>query len=149
MLKLQAYRGTYPPTQDTSWRILLQACFGSSPFELLWSWLFAHSFAKSEVGADSESSSETASAEPSPEAIAAAAALAERVEAAQTEFDDIEDQYKKEFRTWQTNVRRAKTREAQMEMIPFELLWSWLFACLLYTSPSPRDRQKSRMPSSA
>ena len=27
---------------------------------------------------------------------------------------------------------------------------SWLFpACLLYTSPSPRDRQKSRMPSSA
>lgn len=73
--------------------------------------------AKTEVGADSESSSETASAEPSPEAIAAAAALAERVEAAQTEFDDIEDQYKKEFRTWQTNVRRAKTREAQMEMI--------------------------------
>ena len=26
-----------------------------------------------------------------------------------------------------------------------ELLWD----CLLYTSPSPRDRQKSRMPSSA
>ena len=25
----------------------------------------------------------------------------------------------------------------------------WLSACLLYTSPSPRDRQKSRMPSSA
>ena len=24
-----------------------------------------------------------------------------------------------------------------------------LYACLLYTSPSPRDRQKSRMPSSA
>ena len=24
-----------------------------------------------------------------------------------------------------------------------------LFICLLYTSPSPRDRQKSRMPSSA
>ena len=26
---------------------------------------------------------------------------------------------------------------------------SALFTCLLYTSPSPRDRQKSRMPSSA
>ena len=26
---------------------------------------------------------------------------------------------------------------------------SWLKSCLLYTSPSPRDRQKSRMPSSA
>ena len=25
----------------------------------------------------------------------------------------------------------------------------WDEACLLYTSPSPRDRQKSRMPSSA
>ena len=25
----------------------------------------------------------------------------------------------------------------------------WLTDCLLYTSPSPRDRQKSRMPSSA
>ena len=26
---------------------------------------------------------------------------------------------------------------------------TWQYACLLYTSPSPRDRQKSRMPSSA
>ena len=25
----------------------------------------------------------------------------------------------------------------------------WNLSCLLYTSPSPRDRQKSRMPSSA
>ena len=25
----------------------------------------------------------------------------------------------------------------------------WIIVCLLYTSPSPRDRQKSRMPSSA
>ena len=32
------------------------------------------------------------------------------------------------------------------------VLWSdhgWHLGCLLYTSPSPRDRQKSRMPSSA
>ena len=28
-------------------------------------------------------------------------------------------------------------------------LWMMLSGCLLYTSPSPRDRQKSRMPSSA
>ena len=27
--------------------------------------------------------------------------------------------------------------------------YSMFYACLLYTSPSPRDRQKSRMPSSA
>ena len=27
--------------------------------------------------------------------------------------------------------------------------WNYRYTCLLYTSPSPRDRQKSRMPSSA
>ena len=27
--------------------------------------------------------------------------------------------------------------------------WCYPWTCLLYTSPSPRDRQKSRMPSSA
>ena len=27
--------------------------------------------------------------------------------------------------------------------------YTWNYVCLLYTSPSPRDRQKSRMPSSA
>ena len=29
------------------------------------------------------------------------------------------------------------------------LRWCDFWSCLLYTSPSPRDRQKSRMPSSA
>ena len=29
------------------------------------------------------------------------------------------------------------------------IIWHILDHCLLYTSPSPRDRQKSRMPSSA
>ena len=28
-------------------------------------------------------------------------------------------------------------------------IFAYIFSCLLYTSPSPRDRQKSRMPSSA
>ena len=31
----------------------------------------------------------------------------------------------------------------------WEILQTWTKHCLLYTSPSPRDRQKSRMPSSA
>ena len=31
----------------------------------------------------------------------------------------------------------------------WSLAGNWMYACLLYTSPSPRDRQKSRMPSSA
>ena len=37
--------------------------------------------------------------------------------------------------------------------IAFDVIRRWLeylgYDCLLYTSPSPRDRQKSRMPSSA
>ena len=32
---------------------------------------------------------------------------------------------------------------------PLFIRLAWHAACLLYTSPSPRDRQKSRMPSSA
>ena len=31
----------------------------------------------------------------------------------------------------------------------YKMRSAYLSACLLYTSPSPRDRQKSRMPSSA
>ena len=31
----------------------------------------------------------------------------------------------------------------------YPILGGWNYTCLLYTSPSPRDRQKSRMPSSA
>ena len=37
--------------------------------------------------------------------------------------------------------------EADLRKI--EQLPGQIFVCLLYTSPSPRDRQKSRMPSSA
>ena len=40
----------------------------------------------------------------------------------------------------------------QNKDFPFSRTWDMLntyISCLLYTSPSPRDRQKSRMPSSA
>ena len=30
-----------------------------------------------------------------------------------------------------------------------EVIYAFAFACLLYTSPSPRDKRQSRMPSSA
>ena len=42
------------------------------------------------------------------------------------------------------SVGTAKPTPAQQAEVPHHLL-----DCLLYTSPSPRDRQKSRMPSSA
>ena len=35
------------------------------------------------------------------------------------------------------------------ELLEGEVRVKILYICLLYTSPSPRDRQKSRMPSSA
>ena len=42
-----------------------------------------------------------------------------------------------------------KTRATHLELARHELKYTLTKICLLYTSPSPRDRQKSRMPSSA
>ena len=43
----------------------------------------------------------------------------------------------------------ATKDDALLAPVPEEMLFELRCACLLYTSPSPRDRQKSRMPSSA
>ena len=42
----------------------------------------------------------------------------------------------------------AQTRTHELKLLPQNVHWGY-YDCLLYTSPSPRDRQKSRMPSSA
>ena len=39
--------------------------------------------------------------------------------------------------------------QIEVDQYRLKLSEEWILACLLYTSPSPRDRQKSRMPSSA
>ena len=46
---------------------------------------------------------------------------------------------------------QPQDREIQHHYLIIEYLFfsEGVFSCLLYTSPSPRDRQKSRMPSSA
>ena len=52
----------------------------------------------------------------------------------------------------QTQQMRAQPSQAQQPSNPLSGLMSFMqqtVPCLLYTSPSPRDRQKSRMPSSA
>ena len=41
------------------------------------------------------------------------------------------------------------TRQKMRAVVSLELDYTTYYNCLLYTSPSPRDRQKSRMPSSA
>ena len=46
-------------------------------------------------------------------------------------------------------VRRVQTVAAGHEGLMEAIDWKRIWICLLYTSPSPRDRQKSRMPSSA
>ena len=56
-----------------------------------------------------------------------------------------------------TSLRKALERDLVKEELSkdfdattIDVIWrTLLFVCLLYTSPSPRDRQKSRMPSSA
>ena len=51
-------------------------------------------------------------------------------------------------------IHCSATREGQDISVDTIKKWhvegrGWSDICLLYTSPSPRDRQKSRMPSSA
>ena len=47
------------------------------------------------------------------------------------------------------NLRLIETPDISLSVLPEFLGLLLLLICLLYTSPSPRDRQKSRMPSSA
>ena len=48
-----------------------------------------------------------------------------------------------------TDVAIAKIHELEDRKPAHALVANVDLVCLLYTSPSPRDRQKSRMPSSA
>ena len=54
---------------------------------------------------------------------------------------------KKEYETWA--AERNRERQAEFEANNPAMMANKEYSCLLYTSPSPRDRQKSRMPSSA
>ena len=49
-----------------------------------------------------------------------------------------------------TTLVENKAPLSQIKVLPFKEKNEWnLVACLLYTSPSPRDKRQSRMPSSA
>ena len=67
---------------------------------------------------------------------------------------EILEQFKKEKPSY-TTVATVLTVLEQKGFVAHEMLgnskqyYPLISNCLLYTSPSPRDRQKSRMPSSA
>ena len=51
---------------------------------------------------------------------------------------------------WDDNLHTLHADERDVhEMIDGRVAYYQTIACLLYTSPSPRDRTRSRMPSSA
>ena len=53
-----------------------------------------------------------------------------------------------EFILW-SSIGASEGTDDASEINPEVSIGSFYYICLLYTSPSPRDRQKSRMPSSA
>ena len=74
------------------------------------------------------------------------------------DFKDTPEQakFRKTCRDWLEKNAQLKTGVEKNEFANIDFLQvakDWqkkkYDACLLYTSPSPRDRQKSRMPSSA
>ena len=51
--------------------------------------------------------------------------------------------------SWAIYLLTGKSNKRFISGRSLKNLFSQIYVCLLYTSPSPRDRQKSRMPSSA
>ena len=58
------------------------------------------------------------------------------------------DNLKKAFSNVSTGFSEKDLNEKDIEDVLFELEINLLESCLLYTSPSPRDKRQSRMPSS-
>ena len=67
------------------------------------------------------------------------------------EHVEIEDQVEGSLaRYWYPPYRQIHSMiRVKLEEVIGRKLYNTYYYCLLYTSPSPRDRQKSRMPSSA
>ena len=78
--------------------------------------------------------------------------------------DDIKNQVEEQVNRFEVKIKKlspnaviptyAKDGDAGMDLVATKIIENTSFhvtygTCLLYTSPSPRDRQKSRMPSSA
>ena len=69
-----------------------------------------------------------------------------------SELDRILDQRGMNSLKWEFTVQNGEPevwKETDPELGEEQVLSMWVADCLLYTSPSPRDRTRSRMPSSA
>ena len=79
--------------------------------------------------------------------------LKRRIEDFEIKFSDLElpdlKQIKSDLETISSEVSRLQESYLELNNKIEETKVNMNRACLLYTSPSPRDRQKSRMPSSA
>ena len=70
-------------------------------------------------------------------------------------MDEFLDDFETQEKVFKDEVALAKERNAERKVSPRSVLKYMLHAitldvaCLLYTSPSPRDKRQSRMPSSA
>ena len=67
-------------------------------------------------------------------------------------FEDMDDAFSNEDQAelMEENAERAAEGEVLSENLEkIDMAIAWAEACLLYTSPSPRDRTRTRMPSSA
>ena len=62
-------------------------------------------------------------------------------------FGDFDSVSEDEWSMIQKKMERIKLYPPEKDETDLEIAFNW--ACLLYTSPSPRDRTRSRMPSSA
>ena len=63
-------------------------------------------------------------------------------------LDTIQDRLTKDVAVVQLPIGAESEYQGLIDLVKMKAL-VWPPTCLLYTSPSPRDRQKSRMPSSA
>ena len=68
-------------------------------------------------------------------------------------FGHVKSSHHSEQMSQRSQVSSIALRGCSQNVFVFVIVFVFFFgqvmSCLLYTSPSPRDRQKSRMPSSA
>ena len=71
------------------------------------------------------------------------------IDNANTKSDIYDEANKDRLAFWEKQANRLSWDKKWDQVVDWQLPFAKWFICLLYTSPSPRDRTRSRMPSSA